>query len=163
MGVYQYVLYSSTSVHLPKNYSVSQIFWCKNMFLGDKTCVFRRKNLIFVIKTLHQRFGANLKTHILLNFAANFLLFCIFFSFSAQKTSKIKILTSIWSALHPNTGRNIQQVCRSSWKNHLFQCIFTFWHIFFSFLIEFWILKITEKAKNIILTSERHLKQPIPF
>ena len=41
------------------------------------------------------------------NFAANFLLF---FSFLAQKMLKMTIMTSIWSAQHPNIGRNIQQV-----------------------------------------------------
>ena len=52
----------------------------------------------------NKRFGANLKK-LLLNFAANFLLF----SFLSLKTLKINILTCDWRAQHPNAGRNIQQ------------------------------------------------------
>ena len=33
-----------------------------------------------------------------------------FFSFSAQKILEMTILTSVWGALHPNAGRNIQQI-----------------------------------------------------
>ena len=40
--------------------------------------------------------------------------FAFFFSFLVQKTLKIKILTSVWSAQHPNAGRNIQQT--SNWE-----------------------------------------------
>ena len=50
-------------------------------------------------KTLNQCFGANLKKqHFLLNFAANLLLFCIFFSFLAQTMLKMTISASV---LHP--------------------------------------------------------------
>ena len=38
-----------------------------------------------------------------------FVTFLRFFSFVAQKMLKIKILTSVWGAQHPNAGLNIQQ------------------------------------------------------
>ena len=36
--------------------------------------------------------------------------FLAFFSFFAEKTLKMTISTSVWSAQHPNAGRNIQQL-----------------------------------------------------
>ena len=46
----------------------------------------------------------------LAKFCCKFLaLFCFF----AQKTLKMTILTSVWSAHHPNAGRNIQHLCFS--------------------------------------------------
>ena len=60
-------------------------------------------------KTLNKRSGANSKTHFLLKFATNFLLFLSFFSFFAQKMLKKHILTSVWSGQHQNAGWNIQQ------------------------------------------------------
>ena len=48
----------------------------------------------------------------LLNFAANFILFCIFafFNFLAKKRLKTNISTSIQSVQHTNAGQNIQHL-----------------------------------------------------
>ena len=57
---------------------ILQLFKFENKFLPLKT----RKNVFFSVnKTLGQRFGENLKTLFLQNFAANFLLFCVFTAF----------------------------------------------------------------------------------
>ena len=56
---------------------------------------------------LHTNVNWYTNKYFLLSFAANFLLFA-FFSFLAQKMLKNHISTSVWSAQHPNTGRNIQ-------------------------------------------------------
>ena len=56
-------------------------------------------------KTVNQRFGANLKKRLFENFAANYMFFLLF----STKTLKMTISTSVWSAQHPNAGRNIQQ------------------------------------------------------
>ena len=50
------------------------------------------------------------KLSFLQNFAVNLLLILYFFSFLACKTLKTKILTSVWSAQHPNAGGNIQHL-----------------------------------------------------
>ena len=58
-------------------------------------------------KTVDQRFGANLKKYVfcknLLQISCFSLAFCI-------KMLKMTILTSVWSAQHPNAGQNIQQM-----------------------------------------------------
>ena len=81
----------------------SHLYVSKNMFSLLKTSFFSGN------KTLNKRSGANSKTHFLLKFATNFLLFLSFFSFFAQKMLKKHILTSVWSGQHQNAGWNIQQ------------------------------------------------------
>ena len=56
--------------------------------------------------TVDQRSGANLKNVFFAKFCCKFL---AFFSFFAEKTLKMTISTSVWSAQHPNAGQNIQQ------------------------------------------------------
>ena len=60
-------------------------------------------------KTVEQRFGAILKMHvfwkILMQISCFFLAVCL-----AQKTLKMTISASVWSAQHPNAGQNIQQI-----------------------------------------------------
>ena len=81
----------------------SHLYVSKNMFSPLKTSFFSGN------KTLNKRSGANSKTHFLIKFATNFLLFLSFFSFFAQKMLKKHILTSVWSGQHQNAGWNIQQ------------------------------------------------------
>ena len=63
------------------------------------------------------------KTCFLQNFASNFLLSLAF----SKKTSKMTISTSVWSAQHPNSGWNIQQM-----PFFPYQCLGLFyflWHL----------------------------------
>ena len=60
--------------------------------------------------SVDQRSGANLKKHV---FCKMLLQISGFFSFSAQKTLKITILTSVWTAQHPNAGQNIYNTCET--------------------------------------------------
>ena len=76
-------------------------------FSQVKTCFYRKKVIFLGIKQLTSVLVQPLKNVCLANFAANFLLF---FSFLAQKTLKMTILTSIGSAQHPNARQNIQQL-----------------------------------------------------
>ena len=69
-------------------------------------------NFFFEIKPVTSVLVQILKTNFLLNFAANFFVFVCFFIFST-KSIQIKILTSVWSAQHPNAGQNMQQLLLS--------------------------------------------------
>ena len=64
----------------------------------------------FGSKTADQRFGEMQKKPV---FCCKIFAFLRFF---AQKTLKMSILTSIWSAQHPNAGRNIQHSCVSCFE-----------------------------------------------
>ena len=59
-------------------------------------------------KTVDQHFGANPQKRVLCKILLQISWF--FFSFLPLKTLKMTISTSIWSAQHPNAGRNIQQM-----------------------------------------------------
>ena len=54
------------------------------------------------------------KNCFLQNFAANIFFFA-FFKLLSKKMLKLTISTIVWCALHPNAGRNIQQIC--IWSN----------------------------------------------
>ena len=69
-----------------------QLFIGKNVFLEKKANFFGNK-------TVDQHSGANLKNVFFAKFSCKFL---AFLSFLAQKTLKMTISTSIWSAQHPN-------------------------------------------------------------
>ena len=51
-----------------------------------------------------QKLWKKLKCHYSLT---SLLVFCTFFSFSAQKLLKMNILISVWCAQQPNAGQNI--------------------------------------------------------
>ena len=76
-----------------------------------KTYFKQSKHVFSGNKTFHQRFGANFKNPFLQNFAVNFLLFS-FFKLFWTKIFKKHILTSFWSAQHPNAGQNVKQLCQ---------------------------------------------------
>ena len=71
--------------------------WCSGFI-----CLDNSENMFSGNKTLDQGLGANSGTHSLINF----LLFLPFYVFC--KKVKKHILTSVWSAQHPNANRNIQ-------------------------------------------------------
>ena len=73
-----------------------QLFVDKSVFLEEKAHFFGSK-------TADQRFGEMQKKTV---FCCKILAFLRFF---AAKTLKKTISTSVWSAQHPNAGRNIQQ------------------------------------------------------
>ena len=56
--------------------------------------------------TLDQHSGSNSEKKFLVKLWSNFLLFLSLFSFSSPKTLKEHVLTSVWSAQHPNTVSN---------------------------------------------------------
>ena len=87
----------------PNNPKITQSSSDSQLFIGKN--VFLEKKLIFLwIKQLTSILVQTLKTCFLQNLAGNFLLFWLF----VQKTLKMTISTSVWSAQQPNTGRNIQ-------------------------------------------------------
>ena len=57
-------------------------------------------------QTLDQRPGANFQKPVFAEICCKLL---AFFSFFAVNTLKMTVKTSVWSAQHPNAGRNIQQ------------------------------------------------------
>ena len=85
----------------------------------------------------------------LLQFAANFLLFQFFF---AAKTLKMTISTNVWSAQHPNTGRNIQHLQTP------ILCIFFLYFFALFLLFSFIDKKVVKMLKKIISTSKRGAK-----
>ena len=58
-------------------------------------------------------------------FCIKFLSFSSFLSFLAQKTLKKYVLTSVCSAQHPNTGRNIQHTNNFKWHTIFILSILT--------------------------------------
>ena len=92
--IYLHLIFIGFTPNNPKmtqSYSVSQLFFGKNMF-------FEKKPQFFGNKTVGQRSGANLKKHV---FCRNLLQISCFFSFFAVKSLKMTIWTSFWSAQHP--------------------------------------------------------------
>ena len=70
--------------------------------------------LFFGNKTVYQRSGANLKNVFFAKICCQFLVFLAF----CRKKLKMIILTSIWSAQHPNAGPNLQHhtVTQPDWS-----------------------------------------------
>ena len=60
-------------------------------------------------------FGCKLKNIFFAKFCPNLLAFLPFPAFFAWKSLKRHVLTSLWSAQHPNAGGNIQQMKFAYW------------------------------------------------
>ena len=73
----------------------------------DVTTLNTGKSSFFGSKTADQRSGEMQKKTVFTEICSKILAFLRFF---AAKTLKMTISTNVWSAQHPNAGRNIQQV-----------------------------------------------------
>ena len=135
--------FSKKEVFLSLHQNVGWLFYSQKMrhFKG-KNVFLEKKAHFFGNKTVSQLLGANSKKHVFLQkFAANFLLFLSFF---AEKMLRMTISTSVWTAQHPNAGRNIQQwLLRSNLCQTSFNC--RFYH---EYLVVF-----TNQASFLILGS----------